>query len=78
MLDLLRPLLDTLADTPLLLLFAVVAVGYPLGRVQVRGVSLGIAAILFAGLAIGALDERLRLPRSFICSGCVCSYTVWG
>lgn len=57
------PLLDLLAGNPLLLLFAVVAVGYPIGRLQVRGVSLGIAAILFAGLAIGALDERLRLPE---------------
>lgn len=56
-------LLDLLAANPLLLIFAVVAVGYPIGRVKVRGVSLGIAAILFAGLAIGALDQRLRLPE---------------
>lgn len=56
-------LLDLLADNPLLLLFAVVALGYPVGRVAVRGVSLGVAAILFAGLAVGALDPRLRLPE---------------
>jgi len=54
---------DALAANPLLLLFAAVAVGYPLGRLRIRGVSLGIAAILFAGLAIGALDARLRLPE---------------
>jgi putative transport protein len=76
-LDLLRPLLDTLADTPLLLLFAVVAVGYPLGRVRVRGVSLGIAAILFAGLGIGALDARLRLPEVIHLLGlCLFVYSV--
>lgn len=56
-------IIDTLAESPLLLLFATVAVGYPLGRIRARGVSLGVAAILFAGLAIGALDERLRLPE---------------
>lgn len=56
-------LTDLLADSPLLLLFATVAVGYPIGRLRFRGVSLGVAAILFAGLAIGALDERLRLPE---------------
>jgi putative transport protein len=56
-------LIDMLAESPLLLLFATVAVGYPIGRVRIRGVSFGVAAILFAGLAIGALDERLRLPE---------------
>lgn len=56
-------LIDTIADNPLLLLFAVVAVGYPIGRLAIRRVSLGVAAILFAGLAIGALDPRLRLPE---------------
>lgn len=56
-------LIDAIADNHLLLLFAVVAVGYPIGRLAVRGVSLGVAAILFAGLGIGALDPRLRLPE---------------
>jgi putative transport protein len=54
---------DLLAGNSLLLLFAVVALGYPVGRLRVRGISLGIAAILFAGLAIGALDVRLQLPE---------------
>lgn len=55
-------MLALLAEHPLLLLFAVIAVGYPLGRLAVRGVGLGVAALLFAGLAMGALDPRLRLP----------------
>jgi putative transport protein len=58
-----QTLADLLAGNPLLLLFAVVAVGYPFGRLSYRGVSLGIAAILFAGLGIGAVDQRLRLPE---------------
>lgn len=56
-------MIDTLAANPLLLLFLVAAVGYPLGRLKVRGFSLGIAAVLFVGLAFGALDPRLGLPE---------------
>lgn len=68
---------DTLATNPLLLLFAVVAVGYPIGRLQVRGVGLGMAAILFAGLAIGALDPRLKLPEVIHLLGlCLFVYSV--
>jgi putative transport protein len=51
-----------LVDNPLLLLFVVVAIGYPLGRLKVRGSSLGVASVLFAGLAVGAIDRDLRLP----------------
>lgn len=51
-----------LLENPLLLIFIVVAVGYPLGRIRVQGSSLGVAAVLFAGLIIGALDKRLELP----------------
>jgi putative transport protein len=55
-------MIDLLVDNPLLLLFVVVAIGYPLGRVRVAGSSIGVAAVLFAGLAVGALDEELRVP----------------
>ncbi len=51
------------ASSPLLLLFAVVALGYPLSRIRVGGASLGIASVLFAGIALGALDPRLKLPE---------------
>jgi putative transport protein len=52
-----------LLANPLLLLFVVVAVGYPLGRVRLRGFSLGIAGVLFAGLAAGAVHPDLKLPE---------------
>jgi len=48
--------------SPLLLLFTVVALGYPLGRIKIAGFSLGVAAVLFAGLGAGALHPDLRLP----------------
>ena len=43
------------AHNPLLMLFAVVALGYPISKIRIAGVSLGIASILFAGIALGAL-----------------------
>lgn len=55
-------LFDILAANPLVLLFLVAAVGYPLGRLSIAGTRLGVAAVLFTGLAFGALDPRLRLP----------------
>lgn len=55
-------MVELLAAQPLLLLFLVAAIGYPLGRVRVFGISFGIAAVLFVGLAAGAYDVRLELP----------------
>lgn len=52
-----------LAENPLLLLFVVAAVGYPLGQVRVAGTRLGVGAVLFAGLAIGSIDPALKLPE---------------
>lgn len=56
-------LVELLKSNTLLLLFVVAAIGYPLGRVRLFGHSLGVAAVLFAGLAIGALDPDLKLPE---------------
>lgn len=52
-----------LAEQPLLLLFLVAAVGVALGRIRLLGVRLGMAAVLFAGLALGAFDPRWALPE---------------
>lgn len=56
--------IELLASNPLLLLFIVVALGYPLGRIKIRGFSLGLAAVLFVGIAVSALDPRLSLPSA--------------
>lgn len=55
-------MIQVLLDNPLLLLFVIAAIGYPLGRINIRGFSLGIAAVLFTGLAFGALDPNLKTP----------------
>jgi putative transport protein len=55
-------MIQLLADNPLLLLFIVVALGYPLGHLKIKGFSLGLAAVLFVGIAVSAFDPRLSLP----------------
>lgn len=52
-----------LIDNPLLLLFLVAGIGYPLGRIKIRGSSFGVAAVLFVGLAFGSLDPAMKLPE---------------
>jgi putative transport protein len=59
----LDPIIRLLAQNPLLLLFLVAAIGYPLGRIRIRGSQLGVAAVLFVGLAAGALSPSLALPE---------------
>lgn len=56
-------MLSLLRESPLLLLFTVLTLGYGLGRVRVAGTSLGVAAVLFVGLAFGALDPTLQIPE---------------
>jgi putative transport protein len=56
-------MIDLLLGNPLLLLFMVLVIGYPLGRVKIGGVNLGVAAVLFVGLALGALHPEMKLPE---------------
>jgi putative transport protein len=63
--------IDLLAEQPLLLLFSVAAIGYVLGHISIKGTSLGVAAVLFVGLAFGAMDERLSLPPVIVSLGLV-------
>jgi len=65
-------MIQLLLDNPLLLLFVVAAIGYPLGRLEIPlslrgkkggGVRFGVAAVLFIGLAVGALHPDLKLPE---------------
>lgn len=51
-----------LTSQPLLALFLTIAVGYLLGAVNVKGLSLGSGAVLFVGLAVGAATPKLVLP----------------
>jgi putative transport protein len=56
-------MIDLPVKNPTLLLFAVAGTGFLIGRLRVRGFSLGVAAVLFAGIAFGAIDGRLEIPE---------------
>jgi putative transport protein len=51
-----------LAAQPLLALFLVIGLGYALGEVSLGGLALGVGAVLFVGLAVGALVPGARPP----------------
>lgn len=55
---------DFLAHAPLGLLFLTIGTGYLLSHLRFRGVGLGVAAVLFAGLGLGAWGgDRFELPE---------------
>jgi putative transport protein len=64
-------MIHILVDNPLLTFCIVAALGYLLGHIKVGGSSLGTAAVLFAGLFVGALDPRLKLPDALYLLGLV-------
>lgn len=57
-------MIDLLVKNPTLLLFAIAGTGFLFGRIRVGGFSLGVAAVLFAGIGFGAVDGRLRIDES--------------
>lgn len=57
--EFLRVLLE---QNPLMSLFLVIAIGYAAGEVNLRGFTLGVGAVLFIGLAVGALAPRSVPP----------------
>src|SRR5436190_4233963 len=56
------PVIDLLASNPVLLLFLICGVGFTAGRVSVHGFSLGVAAVLFAGIGAEAVSASWILP----------------
>lgn len=66
-----QAVVDFLVEEPLLLLFIVSGLGYLLGQIKVKGVSLGVAAVLFVGLAFGALSPDMHLPPVIVDLGLI-------
>jgi len=64
-------MIDVLAQNPLVLLFSVIGIGYLIGSLGLFGFRLGVAAVLFAGIAFGALDPRCALPETIYVIGLV-------
>ncbi len=57
--DVIRAFLE---QQPLLVLFLVIAFGYALGGVNIRGFALGAGAVLFMGLGVGMLVPKAVVP----------------
>jgi putative transport protein len=51
-----------LEHSPMLALFAAIGLGYAFGQISFGGFSLGVGAVLFAGLALGAIAPRAAPP----------------
>src|SRR3954465_1248544 len=52
---------ELLGSQPILALFLAVGLGYAVGQITMLGFSLGIGAVLFVGLAIGALAPKAQI-----------------
>ena len=67
--------MSDLLSNPMIVLLAIMAGGYLLGRVSIRGISLGTAGVLFAALVAGHLG--LRVPKEVMDLGLLLfAYTV--
>ncbi len=64
-------MLEPLIQNPLLVLFTIIGLGYLIGNINIFGFRLGVAAVLFVGMAFGALDPRLSLPENIYIIGVV-------
>lgn len=58
MLDLAR---DILGAQPILAIFLAIGIGYLVGQINLGGFSLGVGAVLFVGLAIGAFAPKANI-----------------
>src|SRR5262245_46096409 len=58
MLDLAR---DIIGSQPILTAFLAIGVGYLVGQINIGGFSLGVGAVLFVGLAIGAFAPKAQI-----------------
>ena len=56
-------LAGTFGDSPILTLFVVIGLGFLLGEVSFFGLRLGVAGVLFVGLAVGSLSPAITLPE---------------
>ncbi len=58
MLDIAR---DIIGSQPILTAFLAIGLGYLVGQISIAGFSLGVGAVLFVGLAIGAFAPKAQI-----------------
>jgi len=70
-------LAEILIQNPILLLFVVASLGYLLGSIKIGKSSLGVAAVLFTGLAFGAYNPNFQIPEIILQLGlCIFVYSI--
>jgi len=52
---------ETLGSQPILTAFLAIGLGYLVGQISIFGFSLGVGAVLFVGLAIGAFAPKAQI-----------------
>src|SRR6201981_264913 len=52
---------DTIGSQPILDAFLAIGIGYLVGQINIGGFSLGVGAVLFVGLAIGAFAPKAQI-----------------
>ncbi|MCG8327235.1 MAG: hypothetical protein MI974_06090 [Chitinophagales bacterium] len=62
-------MIEAFIENPILLLFIVAGLGYGVGSISIKGSNLGVAAVLFVGLAFGSLSPELQIPEVIIFLG---------
>lgn len=62
-------MIEAFIENPILLLFIVASLGYGIGSIRIKGSNLGVAAVLFVGLAFGGLSPDLHIPEVIIFLG---------
>src|SRR6187200_3664839 len=68
MLDLAREIIGT---QPILAVFLAIGVGYMVGQINIGGFSLGVGAVLFVGLAIGAFAPKAQITGPISLTGLI-------
>ena len=68
MLDLAR---DIIGSQPILTAFLAIGLGYLVGQISIAGFSLGVGAVLFVGLAIGAFAPKAQITGPIGLTGLV-------
>src|SRR6478736_4475786 len=68
MLDLAREIIGT---QPILAIFLAIGLGYLVGQISLGGFSLGVGAVLFVGLAIGAFAPKAQITGPISLTGLI-------
>jgi putative transport protein len=68
MLDVAR---DIVGTQPILAIFLAIGIGYLVGQINLGGFSLGVGAVLFVGLAIGALAPKAQIVGPISLTGLI-------